>query len=74
MGHAPDSPCRVIFDNSNTGDVQNGGKSPSFTVMKENQGQLCRIDTYRWNHGQGQKPGSIGLQAASGVILGTGPH
>ena len=53
-----------LFDNSNGGGVQNGGKPPSFTtygMIGVTAWCLNSITTYHWNNGTGSKPGTIGL-------------
>jgi hypothetical protein len=53
-----------LFDNSNGGGVQNGGKLPSFNTYGTVGVQaycLNSITTYHWNNGAGKAPGTIGL-------------
>ena len=49
-----------IFDNSNGGGVQNGGRPPTFSTGGKAY-CLTRIQTYHWNNGQGRRPGQLGL-------------
>jgi len=54
----------TLFDNSNGGGVQNGGKPPTFnTYGTPGIGSYClnSITTYHWNNGAGKAPGTIGL-------------
>ena len=60
----------TLFDNSNGGGVQNGGKPATFSTGKKTY-CLASITTYHWNNGQGAAPGSIGLKVVSG-LGGTG--
>ena len=53
-----------LFDNSNGGGVQNGGKPPSFSTNGKAY-CLASITTYHWNNGQGKTPGTIGLTGSS---------
>jgi hypothetical protein len=56
-----------LFDNSNTGAAYNGATEPSFST----NGQaycLIEIDTYHWNVGRGDPPGTIGLASAQGTL------
>ena len=66
-----------LFDNSNGGGVQNGGKLPSFTTygtIGVTAWCLNSITTYHWNNGQGAKPGTIGLGPLSfGAIVNPVP-
>ena len=55
-----------LFDNSNGGGVQNGGKPATFSTGKKTY-CLASITTYHWNNGQGAAPGSIGLKVVSGL-------
>ncbi len=56
----------TLFDNSNGGGVQNGGKPATFSTGKKTY-CLASITTYHWNNGQGAAPGSIGLKVVSGL-------
>ena len=55
-----------LFDNSNGGGVQNGGKPATFSTGRKTY-CLASITTYHWNNGQGASPGSIGLKVVSGL-------
>ena len=55
-----------LFDNSNGGGVQNGGKPAVFTTKKRTY-CLASITTYHWNNGQGATPGTIGLKVVAGL-------
>jgi hypothetical protein len=54
----------TLFDNTNGGGVQNGGKPPTVsTYGTPGIGTYClnSITTYHWNNGTGKTPGTIGL-------------
>lgn len=48
--------------------VQNGGTSPTWKTNEPMN--VSEIHTYHWNDGQGQSPGTIGLQGADGTLYG----
>jgi hypothetical protein len=55
----------TLFDNSNGGGVQNGGKRPAFnTFGTQGIDSYClnSIRTYHYNNGLGEMPGTIGLR------------
>jgi PKD repeat protein len=56
-----------LFDNSNGGGVQNGGKPPTFST-KGRPYCLASITTYHWNNGLGKAPGAIALQGPAGTV------
>jgi hypothetical protein len=67
--YACTGPQTTLFDNSNFGGVQNGGKPPTFftsNAMFPGVFSWClnSISTYHWNNGAGSKPGTIGLRQA----------
>lgn len=54
-----------VFAGSGTGAVVNGGKPPTFST----KGQaycVTSVQTYHWNNGKGQAPGTIALRQVSG--------
>lgn len=55
-----------IFDNTNIEAVQNGGISPLFNVPFGKAYHLLSIHTYHWNNGQGQIPGTLGIEDEAG--------
>lgn len=59
----------LVFDNWNTGAVQNGGTPPEVDLGNE-QVCLTRIATYHWNNSAGSRPGLIGLIDSAGVTAG----
>lgn len=61
-----------LFDNWNGGGVLNGGKPTVFDTGGKSY-CLQSIDTYHWNNGLGQHPGTIGLRSSSGAIVGPWP-
>jgi hypothetical protein len=68
-----------LFDNSNGGGVQNGGKTPFFnTYGTVGISAYClnSITTYHWNNGAGKAPGTIGLGPLSfgAVVNPVGPR
>ncbi len=72
--YACSGPQVTLFDDSNFGGVQNGGKQPAFFTT--NAGYpgvsawcLDSITTYHWNNGAGSTPGTIGLRRA-GINIG----
>lgn len=58
-----------LFDNSNGGGVQGGGKSPSFLTRGVSY-CVMQIITYHWNHGLGKAPGTIGLNGSGNAKVG----
>ena len=66
---APVTSCsgasKKIFDNPNGQGVQNGGSPRTFNTGG-NAYCVTSIDTYHWNAGHGQKPGTIGLERIYG--------
>lgn len=61
-------PAIKIFDNTNIKAVQNGGTSPTFNVPPDKNKAYCltAIQTYHWNGGQGQAPGTVGIEVGAG--------
>ncbi len=69
----------TLFDNSNGGGVQNGGKPPTFSTygtMGISAYCLNSISTYHWNNGTGKAPGTIGLGPLNfgAVMFPVGPR
>jgi hypothetical protein len=66
--------CTLFFNNYNTQAVNNGANKPEFTLKRDDPSELCRIETYHWNNGQGKQPGAIGLlNTTTGVQYGLFP-
>lgn len=55
----------VLFDNTNPGGVQNGGKAPSFSTGGKVY-CLGYVWTYHWNNGAGATPGKITIARTAG--------
>jgi hypothetical protein len=71
VGAMPAGAQSALFDNSNTGGVQNNGQSPTFTLRAP--AHISQLITYHWNGGRGAPPGSIGLRSSSGQTFGPFP-
>jgi hypothetical protein len=54
----------TLFDNTNGDPVDSGGAPPTFTT----KGAWCvtYIQTYHWNGGRGEPPGTLGLKRVAG--------
>lgn len=63
-----DGPPEEIFTNTNIDGVQNGGVSPSFSLMKPTM--IAMVKTYHWNNALGKAPGTIGLKDKNGKSYG----
>jgi hypothetical protein len=60
---------RLIFEISNTGDVQNGPSDSSIFTLSQ-PSTISHIRTYHWNYGQGAMPRKIELRDQSGRLFG----
>lgn len=61
-------PPEEIFTNTNVYSVQNGGDSPSFSILETTK--IAMIKTYHWNDAKGKAPGTIGLKDKNGKSYG----
>ena len=70
----PGPPARsaILFDNGNTGGVDNGPSQPT-TFSLAAPHVITLIQNYHWNFARGAAPGSIGLRDASGRNFGPWP-
>lgn len=68
-----EGPCETIFNNWNNQGVANNAAAPTFALKPTDPNILCYIDNYHWNNGAGSPPGQIGLQDATGLLLGPWP-
>jgi hypothetical protein len=62
----------TLFNNSNVYGVDDGGTPPTFSTHGKAY-CLTYIETYHWNDGNGQSPGTVGLKQMSVPII-TLPH
>jgi hypothetical protein len=60
--------AKTVFDNWNTGGVENEGESP--TVVFATPVRVTGISTYHFNNGTGATPGTVSLKAADGTAYG----
>jgi hypothetical protein len=60
----------TLFDNSNGGGVQNGGKPAVFSTKGKTY-CLSSLTTYHWNNAKGATPGTIGLSVLAGSGKGS---
>ena len=70
---APASPAAgALFDNTNTGEVQN---KPTGEVLMLVAGSVhvTQLQTYHWNGGKGAKPGTLTFKSLSGPTYGPFP-
>ena len=65
----PNENVEEMFQVTSNGSAQNGATPTTFTVSES--WLVTEIKTYHWNNGIGVTPGTIGLMAADGTILGT---
>jgi hypothetical protein len=56
--------AQVLFNNTNTGGVLNGGGSSVFVLNSPTT--ITQVQTYHWNFGRGSRPGSIELRSQNG--------
>jgi hypothetical protein len=61
-----------LFNNSNTGAVDNNPTSPTTFSLTDTY-RITSISDYHWNYGKGATPGTIGLKDSSGNTLGPWP-
>ncbi len=74
-------PCWLLYDNWNVGAVGNNGKNIMITVPAKapdghnvQQCNICRIDTYHWNGGQGAVPGKVSVFIPATGLTDTPPN
>jgi hypothetical protein len=54
--------CDTVFSNFNNILVSNKANRPHFKIDSLTPPELCQIETYHWNGGNGKAPGTIGLK------------
>jgi hypothetical protein len=59
----------ILFKVASDAAVNNGPTNPT-NFSLDRLSIITKIQTYHWNHGQGQKPGTIGLTSDAGKMYG----
>jgi hypothetical protein len=62
----------TVFDNSNSGTVENGAIAPTFSTSGKAY-CVVLIQTYHWNGGHGASPGTLALKRTGGVAAAAVP-
>lgn len=65
----PSENVEEMFIVTSLGSAHNGATPTTFTISEP--WLVTEIKTYHWNNGNGVTPGTIGLMAADGTVLGT---